>query len=460
MATAPGEGTFEISLKPIEWNLLLLVDGTRSRRRARRRDAAGPTSRSLAILYGLFSAGLLEVATDEEVERLRAERVELDGKRAAAEERLRVEREAQAAEAAQVAAEAEAARATTEVAAAAGEVEREAEAEAESAAKAAEATAEASEAEIAEPAEEPAFLGADRPSAEDVHVFEEMMTLLNPVERVTEPEVVAEFEAEAAIEPPAEIEIAVAAEPELAVEPEVAVEPEIALEPEPATIAPAEPALLAPEVEAEKAPEPPAQAEPAELEAAQVVEQPTSAEGVAAEVAAVGEVLAGGDEGGGLEAVAPEAGETPPPFEFDLGELGDLLSYDRLQGMAIGASEAASEPTVANFEPPVDELQAGTLPVEEVVLELKPVPPVEMPETGVPTAETVSLIDVTPEAGVEIVEEIETEELEVEEPEAAEPVAPEPEPEPEIEIAVEEPEAPELEPEPEPEPEPETRARD
>ena len=27
MATAPGEGTFEISLKPIEWNLLLLVDG-------------------------------------------------------------------------------------------------------------------------------------------------------------------------------------------------------------------------------------------------------------------------------------------------------------------------------------------------------------------------------------------------------------------------------------------------
>ena len=30
MATAPGEGTFEISLKPSEWALLLLVDGTRS----------------------------------------------------------------------------------------------------------------------------------------------------------------------------------------------------------------------------------------------------------------------------------------------------------------------------------------------------------------------------------------------------------------------------------------------
>ena len=30
MATAPGEGTFEISLKPMEWNLLLLVDSSRS----------------------------------------------------------------------------------------------------------------------------------------------------------------------------------------------------------------------------------------------------------------------------------------------------------------------------------------------------------------------------------------------------------------------------------------------
>jgi len=36
MATAPGEGTFEISLKPSEWNLLLLVDGTTLRRPAGR----------------------------------------------------------------------------------------------------------------------------------------------------------------------------------------------------------------------------------------------------------------------------------------------------------------------------------------------------------------------------------------------------------------------------------------
>jgi len=75
MATAPGEGTFEISLKPIEWNLLLLVDGTRTVS-----ELAAETNRTdfevARIMYGLFSAGLLEVASDDEVERLRAERAE------------------------------------------------------------------------------------------------------------------------------------------------------------------------------------------------------------------------------------------------------------------------------------------------------------------------------------------------------------------------------------------------
>ena len=70
MATAPGEGTFEISLKPVEWNLLLLVDGTRSVA-----ELASDTNRTdfevSRVLYGLFSAGLLEVASDEEVEKLR-----------------------------------------------------------------------------------------------------------------------------------------------------------------------------------------------------------------------------------------------------------------------------------------------------------------------------------------------------------------------------------------------------
>ena len=91
MATAPGEGTFEISLKPIEWNLLLLVDGTRSV--AELAVETGRTDFEVArILYGLFSAGLLEFATDEEVAASRAERygreaklAELEAKRIAEE---------------------------------------------------------------------------------------------------------------------------------------------------------------------------------------------------------------------------------------------------------------------------------------------------------------------------------------------------------------------------------------
>ncbi|MDA3936797.1 MAG: DUF4388 domain-containing protein, partial [Actinomycetota bacterium] len=56
MATAPGEGTFEISLKPIEWELLLLVDGTRSVS-----ELAAETNRTdfevTRIIYGQFSPG-------------------------------------------------------------------------------------------------------------------------------------------------------------------------------------------------------------------------------------------------------------------------------------------------------------------------------------------------------------------------------------------------------------------
>ena len=73
MSTAPGEGPFEISLKPIEWNLLLLIDGTRSVAELAR--AAQITDFDVAkVVYGLFSAGLLEAVSDEEAARLRAER--------------------------------------------------------------------------------------------------------------------------------------------------------------------------------------------------------------------------------------------------------------------------------------------------------------------------------------------------------------------------------------------------
>lgn len=73
MATAPGEGSFEISLKPMEWELLVLVDGSRSVA-----ELAVSTNRTdfevARVIYGLFSAGLLEFATDEEVARNREER--------------------------------------------------------------------------------------------------------------------------------------------------------------------------------------------------------------------------------------------------------------------------------------------------------------------------------------------------------------------------------------------------
>jgi hypothetical protein len=63
MATSPGEGGFEISLKPSEWNLLLLVDGRRSVADLAR--ATGQTDFEVArVAYGLFSAGLLDVVEE------------------------------------------------------------------------------------------------------------------------------------------------------------------------------------------------------------------------------------------------------------------------------------------------------------------------------------------------------------------------------------------------------------
>ncbi len=71
MASAPGEGPFEISLKPIEWNVLLLIDGTRTVSEVA--QASGMTDFDVArVVYGLFSGGLLEVVSDEELAQLRA----------------------------------------------------------------------------------------------------------------------------------------------------------------------------------------------------------------------------------------------------------------------------------------------------------------------------------------------------------------------------------------------------
>ncbi len=83
MATAPGEGTFEISLKPAEWSLLLLVDGTRSVHDLALETHAGDFDVA-RMVYGLFSAGLLEVVDDAEVAERRAERERRDAGRVAA----------------------------------------------------------------------------------------------------------------------------------------------------------------------------------------------------------------------------------------------------------------------------------------------------------------------------------------------------------------------------------------
>lgn len=176
MATAPGEGTFEISLKPIEWALLLLIDGTRSVRELA--TATRSTDFEVArVIYGLFSAGLLEVPTDEEIERLRADRERREDKRAALEAKRAARDAEQQAEAldieAKLAAEA-ARRAGDEPVAEAPEVEAP---EAGEAPEAEEAPAVRPKAEREREPEEPEFLAmpGEAPSPEDMAVFEQMM---------------------------------------------------------------------------------------------------------------------------------------------------------------------------------------------------------------------------------------------------------------------------------------------
>jgi hypothetical protein len=193
MATAPGEGTFDISLKPVEWHLLLKIDGTRTVAELAR-ELTRTDFEVARIIYGLFSAGLLEVASDEEVERLRAERIEMEAVNAA--------EDARRAKAAPVAAKAP---------------------------EPAEAPVEAAEHVV----EEPAFLSGERaaPSADDMAVFEQMMGAVLEAPQVEAPpaqEIVAESEIPVVAEP--------AAGPELTLEPEVAGEPEITFGPEVAAV--------------------------------------------------------------------------------------------------------------------------------------------------------------------------------------------------------------------------------
>lgn len=352
MATAPGEGTFEIALKPAEWQLLLLVDGSRSV--AELAQVTNRTDFEVArVLYGLFSAGLLEFATDEEIEKNRTEREEREARLAeimtekrAAEEKAKAEalaREAKLAE------EAAARRAAQKA-----QAEEQAKAEAEAARLAVETAAiEAARAARTEPEEEPEFLiGGTAPTAADEAVLEEFMgaVLEKPVEKPIEaPEPVVAPEPYVPAEEPAFMGVDHLEEDDLIVGvpsvedlfPEMAEIPHVESMPavEPVVDVMAEPVA---EPEGFYAPELAAlEAELSEAEPAADVAVETPVDTIVPE---------------------PEAEtEGPPDFERDLlalglGELpGDLL-----------------EPLGAPQEPEVEELVSA--------VELAPEPPVSEPQ--------------------------------------------------------------------------------
>jgi len=84
MATAPGEGTFEISLRASEWKLLCLLDGRRTVA-----DLSGLLDLSdfevSRVLYGMFSGGLLERADAAALEEAAAALASIEEEREPAE---------------------------------------------------------------------------------------------------------------------------------------------------------------------------------------------------------------------------------------------------------------------------------------------------------------------------------------------------------------------------------------
>jgi len=345
MATAPGEGTFEISLKPMEWNLLLLVDGTRSVA-----ELAYATSRTdfevARIIYGLFSAGLLEFATDAEIEKLRAERV----KRESQLERIEAERAAAAA-------------AET---AAAQEREAALEAKAEQRAQAASAVATPVESRPAAsvPAEVPEFLsGPVAPNAEDAAVLAEMMgAVLQPAVSIPAP--------------PRENQPAQAPAPPVAEETEPATAPEPIAEPE----------SLVPAIEPEPEPEPELELEPDFTDVLPLIP-----------VAPVAEAAA---------SVVP----LPPSADIETVSEADALAEIQASLAVLGEPEQAVEaPSAEEFASSLMALGLGELPAEiaEPVTELaEPEPelvsePEPVAELAEPEPEPVAELEEPEELSVE-----------------------------------------------------------
>lgn len=431
MATAPGEGTFEISLKPVEWALLLLIDGTRSVR-----ELAVETHSTdfevARVVYGLFSAGLLEVPSDEEIERLRADRARRDDKRA----KLEAERAAREADElaetleieSKLAAEAEERRVAEDLAVT-EEVVEEVPVEEEAAAPVAP--------EPDRVVEEPEFLaaGVEPPSSDDMAVFEAMMaSVLTPqaVETVAEPESMR-TEPELSVAEP---------EPEFEAEPELLVVPELELPaPFEAEIVPGLDFIPDLEPEPELKPEPELAQEPVQEPELQVgmeydftsdfqletglqpepqteqAAEPTLAE---IEAALMGE-LTPEVEPAFFEPGAPAGGE------FAIGAISDA-DLAEIPAPPVADTEMQQETFVptGDFEADLRSLGLGELP-EEL---LQPEPP---SEARVPMSEIESAIAAEPASGFEAEYVIESE----------------PEPEPVYMIESE----PELESELEPEPE-------
>lgn len=98
MATAPGEGTFEISLKPSEWRLITMIDGTLDIEQLAAAVAMNDFD-VCRILYGMYSAGLLEAVQGDELDKVRLEQAKKKAK--VASEQAAAELKKQAEEAAQ-----------------------------------------------------------------------------------------------------------------------------------------------------------------------------------------------------------------------------------------------------------------------------------------------------------------------------------------------------------------------
>jgi len=408
MATAPGEGTFEISLKPTEWQLLLLIDSTRSVS-----DLASETGRTdfevARVLYGLFSAGLLEFASDEEIEHNRAERASREAKLAVIEaERREIEQAQKAAT-----------------------LERESALEAESQKRSAPESGPqvATSAEVtvpSAPAEVPSFLGAGSavPTDEDQAALEEFMGAIlgHPA-----PEAVPEA-APAVVEPytpseePAFMNVDAGASALGAREEEVPIEDLLGLTPQPQ----AEPPVTEkPAAEEPVLGEPPL--EPPVAEAPLVVETPTEVE-LATEAGQV-EAPASAPVGPPVtempaaedEAVAPPVVESllPEPvedldFERDLmalglGELpGDLLEPVESQGaMPVEPTQTAPEQIEAPAEPMSIPAEASEIDIQwaaeptDAVAEVAQAPAAEVDEEPQPTGE-LEFVEVVDELDIDV----------------------------------------------------------